>query len=250
MKGAPVTFRTFDFGADKQPELGRAITPMATNPALGLRAIRLCLKEPALFVPQLRALLRVSNLGPVKIMFPMLSNTQELFQVLQLVEEVKHDLRREGVTFDEQLPIGGMIEVPAAAITAGLFARHLDFLSIGTNDLIQYTLAIDRIDDEVNYLYDPLHPAVLRLIQLAIEAGHAADIPVAMCGEMAGDTRYTRLLLGMGLTHFSMHPSSLLEVKRIVNESNAGELTALADQLLASSTPGEMAILLARIVGE
>ncbi|GAB6040190.1 phosphoenolpyruvate--protein phosphotransferase [Endothiovibrio diazotrophicus] len=248
MKGAPVTFRTFDLGADKQPGGGRNITPNVTNPALGLRAIRLCLKEPQLFIPQLRALLRVSAYGPVKVMFPMLSNSLELFQVLQLVEETKEELRREGKKFDEAIELGGMIEVPAAAITAASFAEHLDFLSIGTNDLIQYTLAIDRVDDEVNYLYDPLHPAVLRLIRMTIEAGQVAGIPVSMCGEMAGDPRYTKLLLGMGLEHFSMHPASLLEVKGIVNACQLKELRRQADRLLTTSDPLEMAEALARII--
>ena len=240
MKGAPVTFRTFDLGADKQPGGGRHITPNVTNPALGLRAIRLCLKEPGLFVPQLRALLRVSAHGPVKIMFPMLSNSLELFQVLQLVEETKEELRAEGKKFDETIELGGMIEVPAAAISADLFAPHLDFFSIGTNDLIQYTLAIDRVDDAVSYLYDPLHPSVLRLIQMTLQAGNAAGIPVAMCGEMAGDTRYTRLLLGMGLREFSMHPSGLLQVKKIVLESDAAELQVWSRALLALRDPREL----------
>ena len=250
MKGAPVTFRTFDLGADKQPGGGRNITPNVTNPALGLRAIRLCLKEPQLFIPQLRALLRVSAYGPVKVMFPMLSNSLELFQVLQVVEETKEELRREGVKFDEEIELGGMIEVPAAAIAARTFADHLDFLSIGTNDLIQYTLAIDRVDDEVNYLYDPLHPAVLRLIRMTIEAGEEAGIPVSMCGEMAGDPRYTKLLLGMGLEHFSMHPASLLEVKGIVKETDMAAMRDLSDQLLTANDPMVMAEALAKIIGD
>ena len=216
--GAPITIRTLDLGADKQVDGGRPGAPTSTNPALGLRAVRLCLKEQSLFKPQLRAILRVSATAAVRMMIPMLSTMLELSQVLQIVEDVKRELAAEGIAFDARMPVGAMIEVPAAAICADIFARHLDFLSIGTNDLIQYTIAIDRVDDEVNYLYDPLHPAVLRLIQTTIRAGQKTGIPVAMCGEMAGDSRYTRLLLGLGLKEFSVHPNSLLEVKQVVKE--------------------------------
>jgi phosphotransferase system enzyme I (PtsI) len=196
LRGRPLTIRTLDMGADKQ--IGGGRTQGCNNPALGLRAIRLCLKDLSLFRPQLRAILRASAHGPVRMMLPMLSNTHELHQALSLVNETRNALQRESHAFAPDLPIGGMIEVPAAALSAGDFAKHLDFLSIGTNDLIQYTLAIDRIDDEVTYLYDPLHPAVLKLIRMTINAGRAAGIPVAMCGEMAGDPRYTRLLLAWG----------------------------------------------------
>lgn len=205
---------------------------MSSNPALGLRAVRLCLKEQGLFRPQLRAILRVSARNPVRMMVPMLSNIQELVQVLQLVKECQRELKSEGRAFDPNMPIGAMIEVPAAAVCADLFARRLDFLSIGTNDLIQYTIAIDRIDDEVSYLYDPLHPAVLRLIQTTINAGKKAGIPVAMCGEMAGDARYTRLLLGLGLKEFSVHPNALLEVKQAINETHIGETRKLAQRVM------------------
>jgi phosphoenolpyruvate-protein phosphotransferase (PTS system enzyme I) len=177
MEGLPVTIRTLDLGADKKVDSGPLPERSSSNPALGLRAIRLCLKDLDLFRPQLRAILRASAAGPTRIMIPMLSNLQELNQVLSLLEETKEQLRAEGHAFDPHLPIGGMIEIPAAALTAPCFAAKLDFMSIGTNDLIQYTLAIDRIDDEVAYLYDPLHPAVLRLIQLIIQAGQAAAFP-------------------------------------------------------------------------
>ncbi|MDE2090150.1 MAG: phosphoenolpyruvate--protein phosphotransferase, partial [Gammaproteobacteria bacterium] len=237
LKDAPVTIRTLDLGADKQVDGGRGEGSPTTNPALGLRAIRLCLREPALFRPQLRAILRASAHGPVRVMIPMLSSMPELFQVLALIHDVKRELRAQKLKFDENIPIGGMIEVPAAAVVADAFAAHLDFLSIGTNDLIQYTLAIDRINDQVNYLYDPLHPAVLQLIRTTIDAGRKADIPVAMCGEMAGDSRYTRLLLGLGLGEFSMHPSSLLEIKRIVNASDATRLARLCRTLLKAHHP-------------
>ncbi|MCC6134375.1 MAG: phosphoenolpyruvate--protein phosphotransferase [Candidatus Contendobacter sp.] len=234
LDGSPVTIRTADLGADKQVDGGRGGS-VSTNPALGLRAIRMCLKDLAMFRPQLRAILRASAYGPVRMMIPMLSAVQEVFQVLRLVAETRQELRDRGLAFDEKLPIGGMIEVPAAAVCAPQFARYLDFLSIGTNDLIQYTLAIDRVDDEINYLYDPLHPAVLMLIHNTIRAGHKAGIPVSLCGEMAGDPRYTRLLLGLGLTEFSMHPTGLLEIKRAVQNSHVGELNEAVRHLLRTT---------------
>jgi len=237
MNGRPLTIRTLDIGADKGVD---GSGTRCSNPALGLRAIRLCLKDPGLFLPQLRSILRASSLGPVRMMIPMLSNTQELHQVLNLIQQTKDTLEREGLAYDPHIQIGGMIEVPAAALSAGAFARHLDFLSIGTNDLIQYTLAIDRVDDEVNYLYDPLHPAVLRLIKMVIDAGQEAGIPVAMCGEMAGDPRYTRLLLGMGLTEFSMHHTALQEVKRVINQSAIESLAADVEALLRADDPARI----------
>ncbi len=238
LKGKPLTIRTLDIGADKQVDgrHGRG----CSNPALGLRAIRLCLKDLPLFRTQLRAILRASTHGPVRIMIPMLSTIQELHQTLALLNETRNALQREGLAYAPDVQIGGMIEVPAAALTAAEFSIHLDFLSIGTNDLIQYTLAIDRVDDEVNYLYDPLHPAVLRLIKMTIDAGRSAGIPVAMCGEMAGDPRYTRLLLGMGLTEFSMHHTSLAEVKRVINQSDIGKLRPLVDELLNTTHSGHV----------
>lgn len=228
--GTPVTIRTLDLGADKQVDGGRSEAP--TNPALGLRAIRLCLHDPELFRPQLRAVLRASALGPTQIMIPMVSSLNELDQVLDVIAETKDELRHNGEKFDDKVPVGGMVEVPAAAIAADLFAHKLDFLSIGTNDLIQYTLAIDRVDDAVNYLYDPLHPSVLRLIKLTIEAGVCAGIPVTMCGEMAGDARYTKLLLGLGLRIFSMDSVSLLEVKKKVLESDLRILPDKIDEIM------------------
>ena len=228
----PITIRTLDLGADKQVDGGRADGATKINPALGLRAIRLCLSEPTLFRPQLRAILRASMNGRARIMIPMLSSLSELEQALEIVREVKHDLAREGVEFDSKVPVGGMIEVPAAAIAADLFANRLDFLSIGTNDLIQYTLAIDRIDDEVNYLYDPLHPSILRLIHNVICAGREADIPVSLCGEMAGDHDYTRLLLGIGLVEFSMEPTRLLEIKERVRTSERAKLIGQTQPIL------------------
>ncbi|MBK8962485.1 MAG: phosphoenolpyruvate--protein phosphotransferase [Candidatus Competibacteraceae bacterium] len=246
LEGSPITIRTADLGADKQVDGGRG-GPVCTNPALGLRAIRMCLKDLAMFRPQLRAILRASAYGPVRMMIPMLSTIQEVFQVLRLVAETKRELRERGLAFDERMPVGGMIEVPAAAVCAAQFARYLDFLSIGTNDLIQYTLAIDRVDDEINYLYDPLHPAVLMLIRNTIRAGQKAGISVSLCGEMAGDSRYTRLLLGLGLTQFSMHPAGLLEIKRVVQDSHVGELTKIARRLLHTADAEKYAELLKSI---
>jgi phosphotransferase system enzyme I (PtsI) len=233
LDGIPVTIRTLDLGVDKQVEGNAGRCPTVSNPALGLRAIRLCLREPELFRPQLRAILRASVHGPVRMMIPMLSSIQELNSVMAFVDQARRELVRDGLPFDPQMPIGGMIEVPAAALCAAAFARRLDFLSIGTNDLIQYTLAIDRIDDAVNYLFDPLHPAILRLIRTTIDAGRSFGKPVAMCGEMAGDPRYTRLLLGLGLREFSMQPSALLEVKEIVRSSDVGRLEKTMNDLLA-----------------
>lgn len=247
LRGTPITIRTLDLGSDKQVDSGRVSGPLPTNPALGLRAIRLCLRDPSLFLPQLRAILRVSALGPVRIMIPMLSSTQELFQVLQIIADLKREFRESGIKFDANIPVGGMIEVPAAAICAHIFAKHLDFFSIGTNDLIQYTLAVDRVDDTVNYLYDPLHPSVLQLIATTIKAGRKAGIPVAMCGEMAGDPRYTRLLLGMGLCEFSMHSSSLLEVKRIINNSEINALSHAVKRILRTTHHSEIASLVDRL---
>ncbi|MBI5040204.1 MAG: phosphoenolpyruvate--protein phosphotransferase [Gammaproteobacteria bacterium] len=246
LDGLPLTIRTLDLGADKQVDSGHT-TRQCLNPALGLRAVRLCLRNLNLFRPQLRAILRASALGPTRLMVPMLSNSQELMQVLELIAETRRDLDREGLAYDPDMPIGGMIEVPAAALTADFFAARLDFLSIGTNDLIQYTLAIDRIDDEVNYLYDPLHPAVLALIHRVIEAGANAGIPVSMCGEMAGDPLYTRLLLGLGLRDFSMLPTTLLEVKSIITGSDTRQLRPLTEELLLEFEPGRIRALLAKI---
>lgn len=240
MAGQTVVIRTLDLGADKQVDGGGSSGPVSINPALGLRAVRLCLSDQTLFRPQLRAILRAAVHGKVKIMIPMLSAPSELFQTLSLIDDIKAELKREGKRFDDKVGVGGMIEVPAAAVAADLFAPHLDFLSIGTNDLIQYTLAIDRVDDAVNYLYDPLHPSVLRLIDMTLRAGNAAGIPVAMCGEMAGDPRYTRLLLGMGLREFSMHPATLLEVKKIVRENDLKQLVRLAKKVMRCRDSAEL----------
>ena len=236
----PVTIRTLDLGADKQVDGGRVSDSQITNPALGRRAIRLCLHDLSLFKPQLRAIYRAAVHGQVKMMIPMVSNLDELDQLFVLLEEVKQELASQGLEFDSSVPVGGMVEVPATAIAADLFADRLDFLSIGTNDLIQYTLAIDRIDDEVNYLYDPLHPAILRLIQTTLNAGESAGIPVSMCGEMAGDVRYTRILLGMGLRDFSMDPAVMMEVKHQIRLTDLGQVKPKVEALLQTRDQKKM----------
>ena len=229
MSGKTVVIRTLDSGADK---LTSADTIISSNPALGLRAIRLCLSEPQLFNIQLRAILKASHFGKIKILIPMLSSLSELRQTKLLIERAKKSLRNEKISYDRYIKIGGMIEVPAVAINAEAFAQELDFLSIGTNDLIQYTLAIDRTDDRVSHLYNSLHPAILKLINLTIKAGNKYNKEVSICGEMAGDSKLTKLLLGMGLMHFSMHPSRILSVKKQVLNSDTQKLAALSSKVL------------------
>lgn len=221
MQGKPVTIRTLDIGSDKTLD-GEAT--VAANPALGLRAVRYCLSRPEMFQTQLRALLRASVHGKLRILIPMLSHMHELHSVKQAIEFAKNQLVEEGYAYADDIELGAMVEIPAIAIAIEPFLKHLDFVSIGTNDLIQYTLAIDRVDNEVSDLYDPMHPAVLRLISQTIQAGERAGKAVAVCGEMAGESRYTRLLLGLGLTEFSMHPQQLLDVKKIVRTSHTNAL--------------------------
>ncbi len=233
MKGMPVTIRTLDLGADKQ--MNADTISQCANPALGLRAVRLCLSEPQIFLTQLRAILRASHFGHINILIPMLSTLSELRQTKLLLERAKLSLVKEKVAFDENIQLGGMIEVPAAAINAEAFAKELDFMSIGTNDLIQYTLAIDRTDDEVAHLYNALHPAVLKLISTTIKAGLKLGKPVAVCGEMAGDAKLTRLLIGMGLRQLSMHPSNILNVKQQILHSEIGKLKIQARKILSYS---------------
>jgi len=238
MKGRPVTIRTLDVGADKPLDSGEQT---ALNPALGLRAIRYCLAEPQLFLTQLRAILRASAFGTVKLLIPMLAHAFEIDQTMSLIAQAKQQLRDEKMKFDEDIKIGAMIEIPAAALALPMFIRRMDFLSIGTNDLIQYTLAIDRVDHEVSHLYNPLHPAVLFLLSSVIAMGRKAEIPVSVCGEMAGDIKYTRLLLGMGLLEFSMDPIHLLSVKQEILNSDLGSLTAQTKKILRTSEPGAIA---------
>jgi phosphotransferase system enzyme I (PtsI) len=242
MNGKPVTIRTIDVGADKPLDsMGSGDGyETAPNPALGLRAIRWSLSEPQMFITQLRAILRASAFGPTKILIPMLAHAQEIDQTLDLIREAKRQLDEEGVAYDHQIQVGAMIEIPAAAIAVRLFLSRLDFLSIGTNDLIQYTLAIDRADNAVAHLYDPLHPAVLNLIAFTLREAKRAGVPVSVCGEMAGDPSVTRLLLGLGLTEFSMHPSQLLIVKQEILRSNLKALEKPVADVLAAYEPAEL----------
>ena len=241
----PVTIRTLDSGADKQTALNnKKISP---NPALGLRAIRLCLSEPKIFMTQLRAILRASQFGNIKILFPMLSSISELRQTKLLLERAKASLRKDKVKFNEKVLIGGMIEIPAAAISADIFAQELDFLSIGTNDLIQYALAIDRTDDAVSHLYNPLHPAVLKLIALTIKSAHKYKKSIAVCGEMAGEPKLTKLLIGMGVEQLSMHPSHILSVKEKVLNSSIKNIKSSVLKLLNLNEVDKIETLLKKI---
>jgi len=235
MKGLPVTIRTVDVGADKP--LDRTTKDEAhLNPALGLRAIRWSLADPSMFLSQLRAILRAAMHGKVNLLIPMLAHAREIHQTFQLLAQAQQQLDRRGVAYGP-LRVGAMIEVPAAALSLPLFLKHFDFLSVGTNDLIQYTLAIDRADEQVAHLYDPLHPAVLQLLANTIAQGAAAGKEVSLCGEMAGDPLYTRLLLGLGLRHFSMHPTQLLRVKQEVLRADTSRLASWAQGVLHAEDP-------------
>ncbi|WP_296653192.1 phosphoenolpyruvate--protein phosphotransferase [Paraburkholderia sp.] len=250
MNGLPVTIRTIDAGADKPLESMNASDgyETAVNPALGLRAIRWSLSEPRMFLTQLRAILRASAFGNVKILIPMLAHAQQIDQTLGLIREAKRQLDEAGLAYDPNIKVGAMIEIPAAALSLPMFLRRLDFLSIGTNDLIQYTLAIDRADNAVAELYDPLHPAVLQLISHTLREAKRAGVPVSVCGEMAGDPAYTRLLLGMGLTEFSMLPSQLLVVKQEILRSQLKTLEKPVAEVLAAYDPEELQAALKRVV--
>ena len=234
MKGRPVTIRTLDIGADKPFDVAEQT---ALNPALGLRAIRYCLAEPQMFLAQLRAILRASAFGPIKLLIPMLSHAFEIDQTLAMLAQAKAQLTAARKNFDPAIKVGAMIEIPAAALTLPLFIKRLDFLSIGTNDLIQYTLAIDRVDHEVAHLYSPLHPAILYLLSTTIALGAKAGVPVSVCGEMAGDTKLTRLLLGMGLREFSMHPAQLLAVKQEILNCDLSQITPYTRKILRMIEP-------------
>nr|WP_249189915.1 phosphoenolpyruvate--protein phosphotransferase [Burkholderia ambifaria] len=247
MKGMPVTIRTIDVGADKPLEALDEGYETAPNPALGLRAIRWSLSEPQMFLTQLRAILRASAFGQVKILIPMLAHAQEIDQTLDLIREAKRQLDDAGLAYDPNVRIGAMIEIPAAAIALPLFLKRFDFLSIGTNDLIQYTLAIDRADNAVAHLYDPLHPAVLHLISYTLREAKRAGVSVSVCGEMAGDPTLTRLLLGMGLTEFSMHPSQLLVVKQEILRAHLKALEKPTADVLAAFEPEEVQAALKRL---
>ncbi len=244
MKGKPVVIRTLDIGADKS--LG-GTDQGTSHSALGLRAIRYCLAEPQIFNTQLRAILRASRFGDVRILIPMLMSSSEITQTLAAITRAKEQLKLEGRKFNDNILVGGMIEIPAAAIALPMFLKRLDFVSIGTNDLIQYTLAIDRTDDSVAHLYDPLHPAVLSLIAGVIRQAHEAGVPVTVCGEMAGDVQMTRLLLGFGLRDFSMHPANLLLVKQRVLMSNLTDIEPIVARILKADDPDKLRSLLAKL---
>ena len=238
LQGKPIAIRTLDLGADK------TFKPLETqpvnNPALGLRAIRLCLSDASLFIPQIRAILRASALGNVQLMIPMLTALQELDSVRKIIHAEMDSLAADKIPFNRHIPIGGMVETPAAALSIDEFAKRLDFLSIGTNDLIQYTFAIDRVDESVNYLFNPSHPAILKLIHSIIKAGAEHRVPVCLCGEMAGDIHYTRLLLGLGLTSFSMNPNAILEIKNQISRSNDDLIQPHIEALLSLAYPREV----------
>ncbi len=234
----PVIIRTLDIGVDKLP-VSMEI-PKETNPALGLRAIRFCLKRPDLFKTQLRAMLRASVSGNMKIMFPMISGIEELRDAKAILEEAKDDLKREGIPFDPDVEVGVMIEVPSAAIIADLIVREVDFISIGTNDLLQYSLAIDRVNEHVAYLYEPFHPAVLRIIKSVVDAAHGAGISAGVCGEMAGEPEYAIILLGFGIDQLSMNALSILRVKRLIRSVSFADARKMCDTILGFSTAKEV----------
>lgn len=234
MKGRPVTIRTLDVGADKPMD---ELDTLTLNPALGLRAIRYCLAEPQLFLTQLRAILRASAFGKVNILIPMLSHAFEIDQTLAMVEQAKTQLILQEIAFDPDVKVGAMIEVPAAALSLPMFVKKMDFLSIGTNDLIQYTLAIDRADYAVAHLYDDMHPAILQLLDMTVSAADKAGIPVAICGGMAGDIKLTRLLLGMGFRELSMPPAQLLEIKQEVLNTDLSQCESAIKKILRSYDP-------------
>jgi phosphotransferase system enzyme I (PtsI) len=246
MGGRPVVLRTLDVGADKAMDGGDGSHNMP-NPAMGLRAIRYCLAEPQIFLTQLRAILRASHYGKVKILLPMLAHLHEIEQTLVLIGTAKQQLDERSLPYDKAVEVGGMIEIPAAALALPIFMRRLNFLSIGTNDLIQYTLAIDRTDDAVAHLYDPLHPAVLTLVANTIQTATRGGCPVAVCGEMAGDLQLTRLLLGLGLRNFSMHPSQLLPIKERILRTRLADVQTMAQRILRTTDPAKTRDLLTEL---
>ena len=247
MHGLPINIRTIDVGADKALGGGSDVTQTGTSP-LGLRAIRWSLTEPEIFLTQLRAILRASAYGQARIMIPMLAHAKEIDETFRLIEKAKQQLHQRGQAFNPNIQVGAMIEIPAAALVLPLFINRFDFLSIGTNDLIQYTLAIDRADHAVAHLYDPLHPAILLLLDSIISQAKRANVPIAVCGEMAGDPALTKLLLALGLTDFSMHFSQLLLVKREIMQANVGLLKARISRVLKAYEPEDQAKALERLL--
>lgn len=245
MKGKPVTIRTVDLGSDKNPRWLEHGDPV--NPALGLTGIRLCLAEPVMFRTQMRALLRAGRHGTLKIMWPMISSLSELRQCLAHLETAKEQLREKHLEFAENVEIGIMIEIPAAALSVASLLKYVDFISIGTNDLIQYTLAVDRGDEAVSHLYQPTHPAVLKLLSHVIRTAQKMNKPVAVCGEMAGDAALTRLLLGIGLRRFSMHPANILAVKNVIVHTDIDAIESQLMKLLRNEDPDKSDALVARL---
>lgn len=247
LRGKPATIRTFDLGADKLAPFLEAADLEEANPALGLRSIRLCLSALGrpLFRTQLRGLLRASAHGPLKIMFPMISGVAELRAAKAVVDEVKIELQQEGLPFDEQVKLGIMIEMPSAALSADFLAEECDFFSIGTNDLIQYTMAVDRGNEYVSYLYEPLHPALLRLLAEVAKAARATNIPVTVCGEMAGEPMIAPVLIGMGIRELSMSAVSVPEVKAMIRGTTVSEAEALVERVKRLSTAAEVRAMVA-----
>ncbi len=246
MAGLPVTIRTLDVGADKSDSTGLALE-YEPNPALGVRGVRLSMLRPALFMTQLRAILRASGFGPVRILIPMVISGEEIIAVRALIDQCARQLRSDGHEIADQFELGAMIEVPAAALSLPTFIKQLDFAAIGTNDLVQYTLATDRNNDALGSLYDPAHPAVLKLIAQTLNIGARAKKPISLCGEMAGDSRYTALLLALGLTNFSMHPTSLLEIRQQIAQCNYARLRKQSTALLRATTHAGIERVLARM---
>ncbi len=234
----PVVIRTLDLGGDKF--LSQLDVPREMNPFMGWRAIRFCLARPDIFRSQLRAMLRASVHGKIKIMYPMISGLSELREANKFLGEVKKELRKEKVPFDENIPVGAMIEVPAAAVMSDILAKEADFFSIGTNDLIQYSLAVDRVNEKIAYLYEPAHPGVLKLIKMVIDSGHREGIPVSLCGEMAGDISLTMVLLGLGLDEFSTSPIAVPEIKKVVRSIKFSDARKVAEKVLAFNTGEEV----------
>ncbi len=245
-----VIIRTLDLGGDKTPQGGQLVNFQEANPFMGFRAIRFCLENPHIFKEQLRAILRASAHGNVKLMYPMISSCGELRSANALLEVCKTELRSEGIAFDENLQVGSMIEIPSAAYSADLLAKDCDFFSIGTNDLIQYMLAVDRVNDRVAHLYEPNHPAILRTLRVIFEAGKRAGIPVGVCGEMAGDPVYAAILFGMGASEISVSPASLPEIKFLIRNVTSLDLETLAEQVLSVETPEHAALLMNNFYSE